>query len=501
MMCGIARDPGLYKPLRPSQLLQSNERVVSAMKVFNEDFINPFRLEVNRDELVNISSGVPLSINLANDLLSIPNKGIKQYEQFTKERLVDSPVTKFHQPIPRNNIKGFKQNNVRHSISKDKIIKSIEVNRDILSKMLSISVKSGKPIDFEKALQHPLSPVPLTLCHADGNMRKTKKSDLMEIILKLSNQSSPPLINKENTVYVIDLMAAVHTIRELSNTFEDLAFNIIKIIPSGYKQVYIVADTYKVNSIKSSERSKRGLSEKILITSSKSKIPREFSKLLNNNANKKRMIEVLFGTIECNRVKMLNLLKINKIIMSMEDNCRLLTLADAVSVHSLETNQEDADTKVFLHTYKILKETNNDYVVIRSHSGDTDILVLGVSLFPEGELDNGTGKSRKLIWFGNVEFSTGRRKALLGFHAFTGNDYNASFFRKSKVTCWKILANNSKFEDTFSALGEHLEISVFLNSSLEEYVCRLYRCSEKSVNCVRYKMFEKKQCRENKIPD
>ena len=234
----------------------------------------------------------------------------------------------------------------------------------------------------------------------------------MEIILKLSNQSSPPLINKENTVYVIVLMAAVHAIRELPNTFEDLAFNIIKIIPSGYKQVdivadtykvnivadtykvnivadtykvNIVADTYKVNSIKSSERSKPGLSEKILITSSKSKIPREFSKFLDNNENKKRMIEVLFGTIECNRVKMLNLLKTNKIIMSMENNCRLLTLAAAVSVHSLETNQEEADTKVYLLTYKILKETNNDYVVIRSHSGDTDILVLGVSLFPEGE--------------------------------------------------------------------------------------------------------------------
>ena len=29
----------------------------------------------------------------------------------------------------------------------------------------------------------------------------------------------------------------------------------------------------------------------------------------------------------------------------------------------------------------------------------------------------------------------------------------------------------------------------------------MYRYSEKSVNCVRYKMFEKKQCRENKITD
>ena len=133
------------------------------------------------------------------------------------------------------------------------------------------------------------------------------------------------------------------------------------------------------------------------------------------------------------------------------------------------SDQEEADTKVFLHTYKILKETNNDYVVIRSHSWDRDILVLGVSLLPEGGrifLDNGTEQSRKLIWYGNFEFSTGRINAPLGFHVFTGNVYNASFFRKSKVMCWNILADNSKFIATYSALGEHLEISNFLNNSV-----------------------------------
>ena len=103
------------------------------------------------------------------------------------------------------------------------------------------------------------------------------------------------------------------------------------------------------------------------------------------------MNEVLFGTIKCNLIKMLNSLKTNWIIMSMENSCRLLTLAAAESVHALETNQEEADTKVFLHTYKILKETNSDYVVIRSHSWDTDILVLSVCLNFQKE------QSRKLI--------------------------------------------------------------------------------------------------------
>ena len=82
----------------------------------------------------------------------------------------------------------------------------------------------------------------------------------------------------------------------------------------------VVADSYWPNSIKASERTKRGLSEKILIKSSKTKIPREFSKFLSSSENKKRMIELLFDVFEKNCVKMLNLIKSNKLVISMEDS-------------------------------------------------------------------------------------------------------------------------------------------------------------------------------------
>ena len=138
----------------------------------------------------------------------------------------------------------------------------------------------------------------------------------------------------------------------------------------------IVADSYWPNSIKTSERTKRGLSEKILIKSSKTKIPREFSKFLSSSENKKRMIELLFDVFEKNCVKMLNLIKSNKLVISMEDSCRSLTLSAAEDVQCLTSNQEEADTKIFLHCAQILKENDTDIVVIRSPSGDTDILVL-----------------------------------------------------------------------------------------------------------------------------
>ena len=41
---------------------------------------------------------------------------------------------------------------------------------------------------------------------------------------------------------------------------------------------------------------------------------------------------------------------------------------------TLSNNQEEADTKVTLHAYSILKNINPEkYVIIRSHSGDIDI--------------------------------------------------------------------------------------------------------------------------------
>ena len=320
-MCGITTDAGLYKPLRPSQILQANERVLSVMKVFCEDYINPFGLEIETDALINVSSGVPLPNDIADELLSISKVGANRYEQFKNERLVEPQAKGFHEPISRCKIKGFKHNKVKVSIAKNNVIKSLEVNRDILAKILSISVQSGKPIDFEKALQYPLSPLPLSLCNGDGTMRETNKSDLLKILLQTRNETEQPEIVKEDTVYIVDLMAVVRTIREVPNTFEELAFNIVKSFPSGYKRIDIVADIYLENSIKTSERGKRGESEKILIKSSKSKIPPEFSKFPSNGENKSRMIELLFGVIENNRVKMLNVLRTNKIVISTEGSC------------------------------------------------------------------------------------------------------------------------------------------------------------------------------------
>ena len=79
-------------------------------------------------------------------------------------------------------------------------------------------------------------------------------------------------------------------------------------------------------------------------------------------------------------------------------------------------------------------------MTVRSHSADIDILVilLRKSDCQQIHLDSGIGLHRKGIKLSDIEMSIEKKKSLIGFRAFTGNDYISSFFGKSRAACWKI---------------------------------------------------------------
>ena len=53
--------------------------------------------------------------------------------------------------------------------------KAATINRDFLGALLNFQIKTGNMIDFDKALCHSLSPVPLNVSHAEGTKRETVK--------------------------------------------------------------------------------------------------------------------------------------------------------------------------------------------------------------------------------------------------------------------------------------------------------------------------------------
>ena len=211
----------------------------------------------------------------------------------------------------------------------------------------------------------------------------------------------------------------------------------LSLIPIGYNLVDIVAHSYFQNSIKDAERAKQGTSQSIFIKSAKSKVPNDFSKFLSCGQNKTRLIKLIFETLQTDRNRALRTIKSNSLVLSREDECKLVTSLGISEFDTLLSKQEEADTKVVGHAVEYLKQSDNHNVIIRSHSGDTDIIIICLSLLVNEKdrviIDSGCGKSRKLIYLGGVDLSPARCSALIGLHAFTGNDYLSCFSAKVKI--------------------------------------------------------------------
>ena len=238
----------------------------------------------------------------------------------------------------------------------------------------------------------------------------------------------------------------------------------------------------------------------------KSKVPRNFNAFLCNSENKTRLISLIREVLMKRRVEILRSLKCQAICISMYNFCELLDDTNCIELPELSNHQEEADTKVCLHAINALNEDPNKNVIIRSHSGDFDINILLTSLIIDSVdrvfLDVNIGKNRKILRLSDVELSTEEKKALIGFHAFTGNDYVSSFFGKGKLKCWKVLKSDPQYMNAFISLGSTWELDDDTFKTLEKYVCELYgKKRDVSVNEARYKVFKESYEKKNIIPD
>ena len=165
---------------------------------------------------------------------------------------------------------------------------------------------------------------------------------------------------------------------QIPDTYKELTWKFLKLLPQGYERIDIVADTFREVSLKSAERSQRGKASKVIIRSAKSNIPRNFSDFLKNGENKKRLIILMRDRIIENKVKAL--VNCGELYFSTDNDCRRITRSLSVREESLvSSNQEEADTKLVLHSLHVPNESPRKKVIVRSPSGDADVLVILLS--------------------------------------------------------------------------------------------------------------------------
>ena len=114
---------------------------------------------------------------------------------------------------------------------------------------------------------------------------------------------------------------------------------------------------------------------------------------------------------------------LSELIYSMDGICHKISSKTINVIQELSSNQEEADTKLLLHTNHASSQDSTKAIVVHSPSGDVDINILFVSMFEENfdkiHIDYRTGKNRKILSVGSIDMSRELKTALIGF---TRND-------------------------------------------------------------------------------
>lgn len=490
------------KCLRDREVRKSEERVMQVVDSLKEAFINPFDNGLDKLKLFNLASGKPLPDEICKELTSAEERGKELLGEFNKRLDRDGESTlKFFDPVKRVPWTGFGCVARKTKVSAKGKSKEVAVQRDILGLLMTISYKENSPIDIDKALSFPLAPVPLSLATADGIRRKTAKSKLLDAAL-ISIVTSIDAV-EDARCYAIDLIATVRSTVKVPNTFRELAMKLLHEMPRKYGIVYVACDTYREVSIKNAERNLRGEAEQFVIKNPDIRIPANFNAFLANGNNKERLFELIEEVWKSERTA----LEDRIILFARRNACVKITRQGVEHVEDMATNHEEADTKVCSLFHHALRCNNGEETtcLLRSSSGDIDIpIILLANEDPNLHvyIDNGTGKSRKLLDLAACDLTTIQKQALLGMHAFTGNDYVSSFFRKGKKVCWKIIKDSQEFLDAFCNLGSADNLDENTRAVLEKYVCALY--GEKQVSTAddaRRKIFWRNFDKDQKVTD
>ena len=188
------------------------------------------------------------------------------------------------------------------------------------------------------------------------------------------------------------------------------------------------------------------------------------------------------------------------------DEIRILFTGNGYQqVAALQSNQEEADTRMLFHMKSEVERGKMELVV---HTPDTDKLVLclghsrdiGSTIYfhtgvgdKERTMSIPEIKEKLQLQLGNSDTTVSIDdlcRALIGLHAFTGCDSVSAFAGKGKKRLFKLLMKLQDYIETFQMLGQSWNLDDDVIERLEKFTCHMYGSSlTTSVNELRYKIY------------
>lgn len=489
---------------------RDEEDVKKLIRCFSSELmINPFN--ANTESLVNFATGVVLPEEVADALLASRSKGQEQMKTFVKKRIQTNEVS-YWDAIPKLGIKTFSSmtKKVKVKAGDEKSI-TVHADRDLFGRLLIVA--NARQINLMDVLSYELSPIPCSLAHQDGSLRKNTKSHLAGIIEKLVTVVPQLQPSPENTVYILDGMAVIQMIKSgRTATFGELAkhyFNTFTSPLSTHKCycVHVVFDQYLDDSIKAGERTRRGSSSalEVYIGGPATPVPKQWDKYISNPNNKKNLCDFLTHS-RCN-LGQRHLRESTQLVIGGGfkdgERCVAITRDSCVDVEDLKSNQEEADTRMLLHAKYAAGQCQEAKIVIQSP--DTDVLVLSAAHFEDiasKELWFRTGVKDRLrfVPVHDVCQNLSNRvlKALPAFHALT-----SALSGVGKKKPWNVFIRSAVHQESLTILGQQPEVDEETAKKCEAFICDLYpsyKKSPKTADELRYIIFCQKKPNSEALP-
>ena len=313
------------------------------------------------------------------------------------------------------------------------------------------------------------------------------------------------------TLWILDAMAILQSIRRVPETFGELAeqvFGTVMHIGRNALQIDFVCDQYPEISIKNIERGKRGKggSLNVRTTGGAQKCPKQWKKFLSNGKNKSAIIKIFVK--EWATKGYCNLLGSKVLLANDQQDCYQIKNQrgemQCTLLPDYRCNHEEADTRMFFHALKCAQSGHRS-IVIKSSDTDVEVLALHHSAEIPARLYlcSGTSQRERFVDVCAVSENLGNDicKALVGMHSLTGYDTTSAFVGKGKKRGFDLIHKREEFIVLMHQLGENFNLEESIVKACQKFVCALYgRGNVKEVNEVRYHVFCSKNLQSHQLP-
>ena len=500
---GMSEAQCITKDLGRKRVLHDEECVARSYELIKE-WGTPFK---ENSFLIHLSSGLQCGPDIEEDMVNAEKKGKEAMDTFLAKR-IESNQDDLYAPIQKMKLKTFAAMKVKKSCKvKDRSI-TLKADRDVFARLLVICGK--RDVKLKEVLTYSLGPIPWSLATADGSFVKSVKSKLLDAIEK---EVDNPVLDALplDCVRVFDGMVMIQQLESASlSTFGEMSEYALKRITShpGGKIVYFVTDQYLDDSLKGNERRRRAASGTIRIQLSRreQKRPKQFKKFLSDGVNKVDLVKFFLNDwSDPERFKAVIAEKV--IFVTVESECHRIEVVDNMVISrrevSLCSNQEEADTKMFLCCQHASQFHDGETNVCIS-TVDSDVVVLAAyykeRISCNMYVEIGSKTKKRILAMSKIHEVLGEKmcSALPSLHALTGCDSTSAFFGIGKQKAYKVVKGSIRYQEVLAGMGEAFQFDENVFSIIEEMVAEFYGVKScPSINDARYRKF----CTKNHVPE